>query len=130
MFLTERFRQLQVPAGGAVKQHVLVGQVGINMGKMGQVCLLGIIEILQKCSCSRQPHGKIADSQPHKGIHLKMPLQNPPAAVVVKKMRLQGVDRHMVSAPQLFHIITADQKCFVADNLRRLVFHQLVIQLF
>ena len=99
------------------------------MGKMGQIRLLGIIEILQKRSRSRHTRGEVTDAQSHEGIHFKMPLQKPLTAVVVKIVRFQGVYRHMISSPQFLHIIAADQKSLVADHLRRLIFHQLVVEL-
>ncbi len=99
------------------------------MGEMGQVRLLGVVQVLQQRPRRGHSRGEILDTQPDQGIHLKMAQQEPPASVVVKQMGLQRVDGDVVLPPQPLHIEAADQEILVADDFRGLVLHQLVVQL-
>ena len=96
---------------------------------MGQIRLLCLIKILQKSSRGKHSHRKLLDSQPHQRTNLKMPQQNPFTALVIKEMCFQRIHRNVIPALKLFHG-TAHQECLIADHLRRLILHQLIIQFF
>ena len=47
LLFTKSFCQFQISSGGAVKQHIFAGKIGINMPEMLQLRLLCLIQILQ-----------------------------------------------------------------------------------
>ena len=87
------------------------------MRKMCQVGLLGIIEILQQGAGCNHTHGKILDSKPCQSTYFKMSKQYLFTAFVIKHMRFQCIDGNVISSAQFFHFISADQECFITDDL-------------
>ena len=99
------------------------------MDKMCQVCLLGVIQVLQQSSGRCHSDGKIFNPYPLQRVYPEMTKQNLPAAIIIKDMRCQRIDRNVILFLQFLQTKTADQKSFVADNLQRFVFHQFIVQL-
>ena len=97
---------------------------------MSQICLLHVIQILKQRSGRSHAHRKVLNAQPGQSACLEMPQQNFFAAVIIKDMGLQRIDGDMIPAPKPFHVKAADEKGIVAYDLRGLIFHHLIIELF
>ncbi len=69
------------------------------MGEMGQVCLLGLIQVRKQCPGGCLSHRKSLNAQAFQGIHLKMTQQHTPAALIIKDMGLQGIHRDVKPPP-------------------------------
>ncbi len=129
LFLPQSLRQLQIPPGSAVKQHVLADQIRIQMRKMRQRRLLCLVQIFKQRPGGDHAGRKILDPQPGKGTDTKMLHQVFAAALLVKIVGCKRIDRDPQPVFQVLNIVAADKKLLVADDLGRRVFLDLVLQL-
>ena len=129
LFFPQRLAQLQISSGRTVDDHIFSRHIGYEPCQIGQRILLRLCQVLQKRSC--RDHAAVIVRQPQslQRLHLKMFHQRPSAQVIVKIPVLQRINGNSHPRLHILQIDAAHIKGFIADDLCRRKFRDLIHQL-